>query len=99
MVYRKGELNTGRIDSGWPHQVALRAEAVRGRTCTIIDRFCRGLSICSRHQYYRKDDREFIVYCFAEQRDAEYFQMHFGGELMTAATRPPRYPKVPRRTI
>jgi hypothetical protein len=25
------------------------------------------------------------------------FQMHFNGELMTPQTRPPRYPKVPRR--
>lgn len=62
-------------------------------------RFCQGMSLCPRRQHYRKDDCEYVVFCFAEQRDAEYFQMHFGGELMTAKTRPPRYPKVPRHTI
>ena len=98
MVYRKGELSSGKIDREWPHQVALSAEFVRGRQYMILHRFCRGLSVCPRHQSFRRDDQEYIVYCFAERSDAELFQMHFDGKLMTPETRPPRYPKVPRRT-
>ena len=98
MVYRKGELSTGRIDRDWPHQVALSAEFVRGRQYMILHRFCNGLSVCPRHQNFLRDDQEYIVYCFKELSDAQLFQMHFDGELMTAETRQPRYPKVPRRT-
>ncbi len=97
MVYRKGELTSAGIDRGWPHQVALLASFAVGRQYMILHRFCNGLSVCPRHQHYRKDDIEFVVYCFKELSDAQLFQMHFGGEMMTAETRPPRYPKLPKR--
>jgi hypothetical protein len=93
VVYRKGELNSGRIDREWPHQVALSADYVQGRQYMILHRFCNGLSLCPRRQSYRKDGQDFIVYCFAERSDAELFSMHFDGELMTAETRPPKVPK------
>ena len=84
MVYRKGELSSGRIDREWPHQVALSAEFVRGRQYIILHRFCRGLSVCPRHRIFRRDDKEYVVYCFSERSDAQYFAMHFDGELMPA---------------
>jgi hypothetical protein len=37
-------------------------------------------------------------YCFKEKSDAQLFQMHFDGELMTPETRPPKYPKARRPT-
>jgi len=98
MAYRKGELNSGRIDSSWPHQVALPEAAVVGKNITIIERFCRGLTLCSRRQHFRRDGVEYIVFCFEQQLDAGYFQTYFGGESVTPKTRPPRYPKVPRQT-
>ena len=97
MVYRKSELTSAGIDREWPHQVALTAEYVWGRQYMILHRFCNGLSVCPRHQSFRRDDQEFIVYCFKELSDAQLFQMHFDGEYMTPETRPPRYPKQPRR--
>jgi hypothetical protein len=96
MVRRKGELSSG--DRQWPHQVALPAEFVRGRQYMILHRFCRGLSLCPRRQHYRKDGRDFVVYCFQTLSDAQLFQMHFDGELMTPQTRPPRFPRAPERT-
>jgi hypothetical protein len=99
VVRHKGELNPGRIDAGWPYQVALHAEAAGGRNTVIIQRFCNGLSLCPRRQHYRKDGVEHLVFCFATKHDAEFFHVYFGGELMTPETRPPRYPKVPRRAI
>lgn len=98
MVYRKGELSSGRIDREWPHQVALPAEAVIGKNVTIIERFCRGLSICPRTHSFRRDRREYFVYCFATAGDADYFRTYFGGDPMTPETRPPPFPKVHRRT-
>ena len=44
MVYRKGELNSGRIDRDWPHQVALPETSVVGKNITIMERFCHGLN-------------------------------------------------------
>lgn len=99
MVLRKGELTSAGIDREWPHQVALPAEAMIGKNVMIIDRFCRGLSICPRHHNFRlADGKEYFVYCFATLGDADYFRIYFGGEPMTPETRPSPFPKVPRRT-
>jgi hypothetical protein len=46
MVRRKGELSSRIIDRDWPHQVALRADLVKGRSSEIKDEFCRDLSLC-----------------------------------------------------
>jgi hypothetical protein len=88
MVYRKGELNSAKIDRDWPHQVALTAEFVQGRNCVIIERFNRGLSVCPRHQRFHRDGVEYLAYCFAERLDAQYFQTHFGGEIVDPKDRP-----------
>lgn len=82
MVYRKGELSRATIDREWPHQLAFSAEFVAGKNCIVIDRFCRGLSVCSRTRNYWRDRKEYIAYCFAERSDAEYLQMHLGGEFV-----------------
>jgi hypothetical protein len=58
MVRRKGELSRARIDSDWPHQIALPIEAAGGRNTIVI------------HKSYRIDGQEFIVHCFATRRDA-----------------------------
>jgi hypothetical protein len=66
MVHRKGELTGAQMDREWPHQIALPVEAVLGKNKTIIDRFCRGLSVCPRRHSYWQHDKEFLVYCSAE---------------------------------
>jgi hypothetical protein len=99
MVQRKGELSSGSIDRGWPHQVALTEASVVGKNATIMERFCHGLGLCPRRQHFRRDNVEHTVFCFEKERDADYFRTYFGGEPMTPETRPPRYPKVPRRPI
>jgi hypothetical protein len=80
MVYRKGELTKARINRDWPHQLALPVDLATGKNYTILDRFCRGLSVCPRHQHYWRDGVEHIAYCFRERSDAEYVQVYFGGE-------------------
>jgi hypothetical protein len=65
---------------------------VNGKNYMILHRFCRGLSVCDRHQGFRRDNEEWIVYCFKERSDAEYFHMHFpNGEFVKPEERP-RWP-------
>jgi hypothetical protein len=90
MVYRKGAMTKAQIDREWPHQVALSAEFIRGRNSTIIDRFCRGLSLCPRHHSYERNGERYVVYCFADRMEAEFFQMHFDGTPMDPTTGPRR---------
>ena len=82
MVYRKGELSRAKIDREWHHQLALSAEFLAVKNCIIVQRFCRGLSVCSRNRKYWRDGKEHIAYCFASRSDAEFVQMHFGGEFV-----------------
>ena len=92
VVYRKGELSKGAIDSQWPHQVALRADQSSGSNWTTIREFRKELSLCSRgHPFYR-DRIDFNVYCFAGRNHAELFCMRFEGELIDPKDRP-RWPK------
>jgi hypothetical protein len=90
MVYRKGELSKSTIDREWPHQVALAASFVAGRNFMAIHHFCRDedLSLCPRQHFFRRNDRDHVVYCFAERDHAERFLQRFGGELVDPATRP-----------
>jgi hypothetical protein len=64
VVYRKGELSRTTIDRDWPHQLALSAEYLRGKNCIIVQRFCRGLSVCSCNRKYWREGKEYLAYCF-----------------------------------
>ena len=50
MVYRKGELSSAGIDSGWPHQVGLNADLCTGHHYKTVHFFCEAekLSLCKR---------------------------------------------------
>jgi hypothetical protein len=52
------------------------------KNCIIVERLCRGLSVCSRNRKYWRERKEYVAYCFAERGDAEFVQMHFGGEFV-----------------
>ena len=45
MINRKGELNKRAVDTGWPYQVALPADACTGARYDLVHDFCRGLSL------------------------------------------------------
>jgi hypothetical protein len=87
MVCRRGEMTKAQIDREWPHQVALSAGVIRSRNNAIIDRFCRGLSLCPRHHDYERNGERYVVYCFADRMEAEFFQKRFDGTLMDPTTR------------
>jgi hypothetical protein len=90
MVRRKGELSTWAIDREWPHQVALPASRCSGPNYPILRQFCEGLWLCQRGHCFRRDDADWVVWCFADPEHAARFQRCFGGELMDPASRPKR---------
>jgi len=80
MGRRKGELAAAAIDRGWSHQVAVPATDCRGSHGRFMDAFCLDISVCGRHHSVFRDDKWWIVYCFADAEHAEKFRMRFGGE-------------------
>jgi hypothetical protein len=94
MSRRKGEITRGDLKRKWPHQVALPAEKLRDP----IDReliFCAAgvLSATPLTCFLRRDDSDFVVFCFSKPEDAEAFANRFAGELF----RPPAVGGLSRR--
>jgi hypothetical protein len=73
VVYRKGELSKAMIDGDWPHQIALPAYRCLGHNYMTIHLFCRAerLSLCRRGHFFRRDDMDINVFCFAERSHAD----------------------------
>ena len=88
MVYRNGELSKGTIDRQWPHQVTLPAQRCTGHNYVSIRLFCEGLSLCPRGHSFRRDDIDFVVFCFADRAHADQFHERFGGEVIDPKDRP-----------
>jgi hypothetical protein len=88
VIYRRGELSKAAIDRNWPHQVALHAEHCSGHGYVTIRLFCEGLSLCPRGHFFRRDNADMNVFCFAEREHAERFRERFGGELIDPKDRP-----------
>jgi hypothetical protein len=88
VVYRKGELSKAMMDRDWPHQVALPASSCTGGNYVTIRLFCEPLSLCPRTHFFRRDDADMIVFCFAERGHAELFSARFGGEFIEPEARP-----------
>jgi hypothetical protein len=81
MMRRKGEITLHEIKRKWPHQVVLQADKVRGvRNSEIVWGFAASLSGAPRPYSLRRDDSDFVVFCFAKPEDAEVFCERFGGE-------------------
>lgn len=91
MNRRKGEITKAAIDRGWPYQVALEARLSMGDRYFTVHFFCTDLSLCPRGHYFRRDNTDFNVYCFAEREHAERFQARFGGELADVSENPRRW--------
>lgn len=87
-INRKGELPQSRLDREFPYQVAFPvARGARHADEKLIQMFCDNLKIAPRHHTVRREDKDFIVYCFADPQHAAAFQAAFGGEPFDPADR------------
>jgi hypothetical protein len=84
---RKGEITYGRIRREWPHHVALPADKVMGKSYDLVHGFASALSVAPRTLSFRRDDVDYVVFCFIKAEDADAFRERFGGEAITGAER------------
>ena len=81
MTRRKGEITRPDIKRHWPHHVVLSADKVRGvMNSQIVWNFAETLSAAPRPYSLRRDDGEFVVFCFTKPEHAQAFAERFGGE-------------------
>ena len=87
MTSRKGEFSRSRLNREFPHQIILPADRCTGEKGSIMESFCKDLTLGPRlpSQFHR--DQWHLVYCFAEAAHAELFREKFGGKTFNPETR------------
>jgi hypothetical protein len=81
MTRREGEITRSDLQLEWPHDVALAAEKVRGlKNGAAVRRFANTFSVAPLTYSLRRDESDFVVFCFSKPEDAEAFAKRFGGE-------------------
>lgn len=72
------------LNSTGTYQVAVPTDQVSGLPFADIQQFCSELSLAPRGHYFRRDDRDHVVFCFAERADAVLFRERYGGDWFDA---------------
>jgi hypothetical protein len=55
-----------------------------GKGYDVVHRFAGTLSVAPRSYGFRRDDVDYVVFCFKEPGDAELFRGRFDGERVSA---------------
>jgi hypothetical protein len=88
MTRRRGQITRAQLRQWWPHHVVLSADKVKGlHNSTTVHDFANTLSVAPRTYWLRRDDAEFVVFCFTKPEDAETFCKRFGGERLSGTQR------------
>ena len=77
------------LQRNWPHHVALPAEKLRDPVNRELIFCAAGVLSASPLTYsLRRDDSDFVVFCFSKSEDAETFAERFSGNrLLTGGRR------------
>jgi hypothetical protein len=78
---RRSQITRAQLRQWWPHHVVVSADKVNGlRNCTTVRDFDNTLSVAPRTYWFRRDDADYVVFCFAEPEHAQAFAERFGGQ-------------------
>ena len=82
MTRARGQSSRTLLNREYPHQVAVLAQKVAGKALDKVIAFHAELGVPVKTHSIRKDDRWYLVYCFADRQHAVTFQAEFGGEII-----------------
>jgi len=81
MTRARGQSSRTLLDREFPYQVLVQAESVGGDMLDSVVAFHATRGLPTKKRSVRRDDRLWLLYCFAQRVDGAAFLHLFGGRL------------------